>query len=207
MFRGFYNWLKYFWCRFYCFGLFFYRRVCRKKILFVQRSKNFLFFCFSRHTLYYIMYSMILYFIAAGFFLWILILTVIVFKLRNHYYNLTSSTKKEKLDDILESLIANDVKKGEELMALKQRVEEEIKNSELHLQKVSLVRFNPFERTGGSESFVVCLLDNHQNGIIFNFIYTKDGLRVYTKRVREGRGVEYELSKEEEKAIEKAVNS
>ena len=65
------------------------------------------------------MYSMILYFIAAGFFLWILILTVIVFKLRNHYYNLTSSTKKEKLDDILESLIANDVKKGEELAALK----------------------------------------------------------------------------------------
>lgn len=148
-----------------------------------------------------------MYLIAGAFFIWILVLTTIVFKLRNHYYNLTSSTKKEKLDDMLESLIAGEKKTGQELATLKQRMEEEVKNSELHLQKVSLVRFNAFERSGGSESFVVCLLDNHQNGIIFNFIYTKDGLRVYTKRIREGRGVEYELSKEEEKAKELAVSS
>ena len=148
-----------------------------------------------------------MYLIAGVFFIWILALTVIVFKLRNHYYNLTSTTKKEKLDDILETLIANESKMGKELTELKQRVEAEVKNSELHLQKVSLVRFNPFEWSGGSESFVVCLLDNQQSGIVFNFIYTKDGLRVYTKRVREGRGVEYELSKEEEKAIEKAISS
>ena len=150
---------------------------------------------------------MTIYLIAGAFFIWALILTVLILKLRNHYYSLTSGTKKEKLDDILELLIVNDKKKSEELTTIKQRLEEEIKKSELHLQKVSLVRFNPFERGGGSESFLVCLLDNKQNGIVFNFIYTKDGLRVYTKRIREGRGVEYELSKEEEKAIEKAVNS
>lgn len=147
------------------------------------------------------------YFLAGGFFLWILILTFIVFKLRNHYYNLTSGTKKEKLDDMLESLMAGEKKMGNELQLLKKQVEEETKSSQLHLQKVALVRFNAFERAGGNESFVVCLLDNYKNGIIFNFIYTKDGLRVYTKRIREGRGVEYELSKEEEKAKELAVNS
>ena len=36
------------------------------------------------------------------FFVWIIFLTVLLLKLRNHYYNLISKTKKEKLDDILD---------------------------------------------------------------------------------------------------------
>lgn len=142
--------------------------------------------------------------VAGILFVWLLIVTIVVLKLRSHYYNLISTTKKEKLDDILDLLIETDKRIENEIGLIKKELSEEIKISKLHIQKVGLVRFNPFERTGGEQSFVTALLDQENNGIILNFIYTKDGLRVYTKRVKKGKGEEYELSEEERKAIEKS---
>jgi len=135
---------------------------------------------------------------------WLVVLSVIVFKLKNHYYNLISSTKKEKLDDILDWLIKTDKKNEIEIIELKKQLEQEISLSKLHIQKIGLVRFNPFERLGGEQSFVVALSDQEKNGLLLNFIYTKEGLRVYTKRVKKGKGEEYELSVEEQKAMERS---
>lgn len=137
--------------------------------------------------------------------MWLLILTFIFVKLRNHYYNLISTTKKERLDDILDSLISGEKMLKAEVDDLKKRLEAEVKRSTLHLQKIGLVRFNPFGTVGGEQSFVAAFVDQENSGIVLNFIYTKEGLRVYTKRVKKGVGVEYELSKEEEIAIEKSI--
>ena len=144
------------------------------------------------------------YFVGGVFFIWLLVLTVVFFKLRNHYYHLISTTKKDRLDDILDSLIEHDGQINHEIESVKKKMEAEIAASKLHLQKIGLVRFNPFESRGGEQSFVISMLDIENSGIILNFIYTREGLRVYTKRVKKGRGVEYELSGEEEKAIEKS---
>ncbi|KKP67044.1 MAG: hypothetical protein UR68_C0003G0029 [Candidatus Roizmanbacteria bacterium GW2011_GWA2_35_19] len=138
------------------------------------------------------------------FFVWIIFLTVLLLKLRNHYYNLISKTKKEKLDDILDLLISTDKRNETEINQLKHDLANQIKESKFHIQKMGLVRFNPFDRIGGEQSFVIALTDRENNGITLNFIYTKEGLRVYTKRVKKGKGDEYELSEEEVKAIEKA---
>jgi len=135
---------------------------------------------------------------------WLIFLSYIVFKLRNHYYNLISKTKKEKLDEILDLLLSEDKKLTSEIEMIKTALEKQINLSRLHLQKVGLIRFNPFERTGGDQSFVAAFLDRENNGIILNFIYTRDGLRVYTKKVKKGKGEEYDLSEEEKKAIEKS---
>jgi hypothetical protein len=140
----------------------------------------------------------------AIFFIWLIIISVIVFKLRNHYYNLISRTKKDKIDDILDSLLDREKKIEIEIEEIKKEIRDEIADSRLHLQKIGLVRFNPFERVGGEQSFIVAFLDKDNNGITLNFIYTREGIRVYTKRVKEGKGVEYELSEEEKKAIEKS---
>lgn len=135
---------------------------------------------------------------------WLLFLSYVVFKLRRHYYNLTSKTKKEKLDEILDLLLAEDKKITEEVAWLKSEFKKEVGKSQLHLQKIGLIRFNPFDRAGGEQSFVAAFLDNENSGIILNFIYTREGLRVYTKKVKKGKGVEYDLSEEEKKAIEKS---
>lgn len=115
-----------------------------------------------------------------------------------------NGTKKEKLDEILDQLIDQGKANRNELALIKKEVSNQIKSSKLHLQKTGLVRFNPFDRVGGEQSFVVSFLDAEDNGIIFNFIYTRDGLRVYTKKVKKGKGEGYNLSEEERESIGKS---
>ncbi len=146
---------------------------------------------------------MVIYLVLAGL-IWLVVLSFIVFKLRNHYYNLISRTRKERLDEILDSLLDQDRKNFNEIELIKKEFKKESESSKLHLQKVGLIRFNPFDRAGGEQSFVVAFLDTEDNGIILNFIYTRDGLRVYTKKVKQGKGEEYDLSEEEKKAIDKS---
>ena len=68
-----------------------------------------------------------------------------------------------------------------------------------------MVRFNPFERSGGEQSFVLALLNNLNSGLVINFIYTREGLRTYIKKVKAGKGEKYELSEEEKEAIDKST--
>lgn len=147
---------------------------------------------------------MIIYALAGIVFVWLIILSSIVFKMKAHYNNLISNTRKHKLDEILNEMLATDSKTRQELESVKKELHEEIKNSNLHIQKVGLVKFNPFERSGGDKSFVITFLNNENSGIIINFIHTRDGLRVYSKKVKEGKSEEFELSDEEKKAIEKS---
>ena len=150
------------------------------------------------------MYLMVLYIIGVIFFIWLVFLTAIVLKTKAHYNNLISKTRKQKIDEILDELLMIDKKTRQELEIVKKELREEIRTSTLHIQKVGLVRFNPFERTGGEKSFVISFLNHENSGIVINFIYTRDGLRVYSKKVSNSKGVEFELSEEEKKAI---VNS
>ena len=149
----------------------------------------------------YRMYLMVIYIIGVIFFIWLVFLTGIVLKTKAHYNNLISKTRKQKIDEILDELLVIDKKTSQELEIVKKELREEIKTSTLHIQKVGLVRFNPFERTGGEKSFVISFLNHENSGIVMNFIYTRDGLRVYSKKVRNGKSEEFELSEEEEKAI------
>jgi len=145
-----------------------------------------------------------MYFVAGFFFIWLITLSWVVYKIRKHYYNLISTTKKDRIDAILDELLLTDKKMITDLEEVKKQLREEMKQSQLHLQKVGLIRFNPFDRIGGEQSFVISLLDKEDNGLIINFIYTREGLRVYTKKVKKGKGEEYELSEEEKKAVEKS---
>ncbi|MCL4364130.1 DUF4446 family protein [Patescibacteria group bacterium] len=115
-----------------------------------------------------------------------------------------SRSRKQKLDEILDSLLDQDKKNYDEVELLKKEVNNQIRMARLHLQKVGLIRFNPFDRAGGEQSFVIAFLDSQDSGIILNFIYTRDGLRVYTKKVKDGKGEEYDLSEEEKRAVEKS---
>ncbi len=147
---------------------------------------------------------MITYLVWGIFFIWLSIVSWTIFKLRNHYFNLISRTKKEKIDEILDELLQTDKKIGLGLDEVKKELREEIKKSVLHIQKIGLIRFNPFERIGGEQSFVISLLNKEDTGILINFIYTKEGLRVYTKKVKQGKGEEYTLSEEEQRAVLKS---
>lgn len=74
----------------------------------------------------------------------------------------------------------------------------------LHIQKIGLVRFNPFKDTGGDQSFILSLVDGNDTGVIISGLYARSGTRWYAKRVIKGKSAEHELSDEEKKALKEA---
>lgn len=145
---------------------------------------------------------MIVLYVALGVsFLWLIVLTILLLKVKKHYNSLIGHTGKRTLDTILDEIITQDKHFAQEITTLKKGLEEVGTQAEFHFQKIGLVRFNPFERQGGEQSFILSFLDKKNNGIIVNFLYTKEGVRVYSKRITEGKSDDYELSKEEKEAI------
>lgn len=138
------------------------------------------------------------------FFIWLIFISWILYKMRKHYQSLITRSKKQSIDQILEQLLLNDEKFSTEFNKLVKNVKDVTEQAKIPLQKIGMVRFNPFERAGGEQSFVIALLNNHNNGLVINFIYTREGLRTYIKRVLRGKGEKYELSEEEQEAIKKS---
>lgn len=76
--------------------------------------------------------------------------------------------------------------------------------SKISVQKVGFKRFNPFQDTGGDNSFVLALLDRDNNGIIISSLYAREGGRLYGKSVEKGKS-KHTLSDEEKNILEEAV--
>ena len=72
------------------------------------------------------------------------------------------------------------------------------------IQRVGLVRFNPFEDTGGNQSFAVALTDAGGNGVVVSSLHSRTGTRVYAKAISEGRS-DGALSAEETEALRLAL--
>ena len=86
----------------------------------------------------------------------------------------------------------------------------QIKNIETDLtkciQKVGIVRYNAFKDTGSDLSFTLALLDENNDGVVLNGIYSREMSNIYAKPVINGKST-YTVSEEETQAIEKAMNS
>lgn len=81
---------------------------------------------------------------------------------------------------------------------------DEIKNdASFHIQKVALVRFNPFSELGGDHSFSLALLDSHATGFVITGLHTRERTRVYVKKIDKGKSKQ-DLSKEEKEVLIKA---
>jgi len=136
--------------------------------------------------------------------LWLLIISYFVYKIKSHYNRLISRTKKTKIDEVLDVLIEKDNVFAKEISQIKKSIQEILYQEKFHYQKIGFLRFNPFERVGGEQSFIIALLNKEDSGLILNFLYTREGVRVYSKKVNKGVSEEYELSTEEKEVIKKA---
>ena len=79
------------------------------------------------------------------------------------------------------------------------------KNMEKCLQKVGIVRYNAFKDTGSDLSFTLALLDEHNDGVVLNGIYSREMSNIYAKSIENGKSPNT-LSEEEKEAIRKAIN-
>jgi len=73
------------------------------------------------------------------------------------------------------------------------------------IQKVGVIRFNPFADTGGDQSFAVALLDAEGNGVVLSSLHGRADTRIFAKTVQAGRS-KHALSDEEQDAIRKALS-
>ena len=136
--------------------------------------------------------------------IWTVFLTILFWRMLVHYNKLSDGVGKEGLKVLLEDVLKSEAKTKKDiemLRSLYDRIEQE---GQFHIQKVGLLRFNPFKDTGGDQSFILSLLDNTDTGVIISGLYSRSGLRWYAKRVINGKGTEHELSDDEKKALKEA---
>jgi hypothetical protein len=72
------------------------------------------------------------------------------------------------------------------------------------LGRVGLVRYNPFDDTGGNQSFALAIVDASGDGFVVSSLHARAGTRVYAKAISRGRS-EAALSDEESEALRQAL--
>ncbi|MBI5649155.1 MAG: DUF4446 family protein [Chloroflexi bacterium] len=108
----------------------------------------------------------------------------------------------------LETTLLDYVARMDRVEQSAQTVENHLRDLESKLpyvvQHVGIIRFNPFSDKGGDQSFVVALLDDHADGIVFSALHSRNDVRVYGKPVVGGQST-YTLTAEEKDAIARAM--
>lgn len=137
-------------------------------------------------------------------FVWVISLTVLLLRMIGHYNKLGQYGGGAGLKEVLEHILRKQSEAHTSLQKLENSVIALARDGELHVQRIGLVRFNPFADTGGAQSFTMAILDRNNSGVVMTSLYGRTGNRWYVKEVAFGKGKEVELSKEEESAIKNA---
>jgi hypothetical protein len=143
------------------------------------------------------------FFILSVFGIWLVGLSVVLYRIFALFNKLTKGVEVTDLKKVLEKVLAQGVKNEKEVNDLLKRVNAQEEDGKLHIQRVGLIRFNPFKELGGDHSFSLAVLDREENGVVITSLHTRDRTRVYMKAIKKGKG-DIELSEEEKKALAKA---
>lgn len=149
-------------------------------------------------------------FIIIGFVLfavWNIVLTFLIINYRKKYTKILSGVEGKNLEEVLkihmervDKAVSDNIKIGNDFTAF-------CDFSKSFLHKVGFKRFNPFENTGGDQSFAVAILDDNNNGFVISSMHAREGTRVYAKPVKKGEYSGYKFSAEEEEVVKQAVES
>lgn len=130
-------------------------------------------------------------------------------KLRKINKNYKTFMKKlgngNNIDDMLKKYIdrVEEVnEKNEEIIKYCNRLDKDIS---LCIRKVGMVRYSAFKDTGSDLSFALALLNDNNDGVLLNGIYSREMSNIYAKKVNEGK-TNSKLTEEEKQALEIAVN-
>lgn len=127
-----------------------------------------------------------------------------VSRLEARLRTLTGGTPGGGLDDVLDAHIATVHGVARDLDDVRRRTGALEAAGRKAFQRVGLVRYNPFEETGGNQSFALALLDADGDGWVLSSLHARNGTRVYAKAIARGRS-DAALSDEEAAAIRQAT--
>ncbi len=117
---------------------------------------------------------------------------------------ITRGEDGRSLAAVLEAHLDKVYKVARQLEGLTKRTDRLELDGRRAFQRLGLVRFNPFEDTGGNQSFALVLLDAEDDGIVVSSLHSRNATRVYAKAVAKGTA-EAALSEEETEALRRAT--
>jgi hypothetical protein len=125
-------------------------------------------------------------------------------KLGRRLDGVTRSSEGRSLEATLEAHLNKVYAVAAELDDLSARSAVLEANGRRAIQRVGIVRFNPFEDTGGNQSFALALTDMVGDGFVVSSLHARSGTRLYAKAVVAGRS-DAALSTEEAEALRLAL--
>lgn len=131
---------------------------------------------------------------------WLGVLSIIVLYSASVVIKLFS-VKNRGLKQTIYSILEGQGNTNKEFVEIKKLLAQHLQESQQHFYKTALVRFNPFERLGGEQSYSLSILNEKNSGVVLTFLYTKEGVRTYVKEILLGKGVDVDLTKEEKETI------
>ncbi len=139
-------------------------------------------------------------------FIWLLVLSYLFLQERNFLHKLFPKSQdrdiRNKFKEVLDSI--EGFSKTE--MVLNNNFKKLSRECLEYIQRVDIVRYNPYKDTGGDQSFSILFLNRKLNGLVLTSLHSRSGTRIYTKLIENGKS-ELELSKEEQEVIQKAISS
>lgn len=127
--------------------------------------------------------------------------------IRNNYLKFVKKLGNgENVEEILKKYInkVEDVESNnKELAQYCKRLDMDISKA---IQKVGILRYSAFKDTGSDLSFTLALLDQNNDGVVLNGIYSREMSNIYAKPIKNGTST-YTVSEEEKEAIKRAMNS
>ncbi len=112
----------------------------------------------------------------------------------------------ENIEEDLENYMYRVERVEKQNMEIRNLVDSIDKNLESCIQKIGIVRYNAFKDTGSDLSFALAMLDENNNGVVLNGIYSREMSNIYAKPVQNGKS-NYTISEEEKEAIQKAMDN
>lgn len=147
--------------------------------------------------------------LAALIVLLVLVVLVLVVRLRRVTRRIEGLTRGED-GRSLEAILAAHLERVHGLTRDVDRLEARSTIQEAGLrhafQRIAVVRFNPFEDTGGNQSFAIALLDAKGDGVVLSSLHARGSTRVYAKAVKAGKA-ETQASAEEGQALREALET
>ena len=135
---------------------------------------------------------------------------IMLFRLRSinkHYRNfLKKLGNGENIEEDLENYMYRVDRVEKENAEIRNLIDTIDTNMDNCIQKIGIVRYNAFKDTGSDLSFALAMLDEHNNGVVLNGIYSREMSNIYAKPVENGKS-KYTISEEEEEAIQKAIEN
>lgn len=134
-----------------------------------------------------------------------LLLSIVLFfwilKIARHYNALTAGIEQKTLMNALEGIQKTLGEHEHTQLYLKGEYQKLKEDGQLHLQNLTLKRYNPFSDTGGDQSFILAILDGNKDGVVITSLHSRENTRFYVKSVKGGVGIDHPLSDEEQRMI------